>query len=40
MLTFSAYHLMTPYICTMFQENISNGFRFTEVTHTEIYKSA
>ena len=27
---FSAHHLMTLYICTKFQENISKGFRVTE----------
>ena len=28
---FSAHHLMTLYICTKFQENISKGFRVTEL---------
>ena len=37
---FSAYHLMTLYICTKFQENISKDFRVIERTHTEIYKGA
>ena len=27
MQSFSAYHLMTLYICTKFQENISKGFK-------------
>ena len=38
MLPFSAYCLMTLYIYTQFQENISKGFRVIERTHTEIYK--
>ena len=37
---FSAHHLMTLYICTKFQENISKGFRVIEQTHTEIYEGA
>ena len=37
---FSAYHLMTLYICTKFQENISKGFRVIKQPHTEIYKKA
>ena len=35
---FSEHHLITLYICTQFQENISKGFRVTEQTHTKIYK--
>ena len=37
---FSAYHLMTFYICTKLQENISKGFKVIKRTHTEIYKGA
>ena len=40
MLPFSAHRLLTLYICTKFQENISRGFRVTEWTHTDIYKGA
>ena len=36
----SANCLMTLYICTKFQQNISKGFRVIEQTHTEIYKGA
>ena len=37
---FSAHQLMTLYICTKFQENISKGFKVIKGTHTEIYKAA
>ena len=37
---FSAHHMMTLYICAKIQENISEGFRVIEQTHTEIYKGA
>ena len=35
---FTAYHLMTLYICTKFQENISKDFKVIKGTHTEITK--
>ena len=35
---FSAHHLMTLYICTKFQANISKGSRVIKWTHTEIYE--
>ena len=35
---FTAYHLMTLYIGTKFQENISKGFKVIKGTHTEIYE--
>ena len=37
---FSAYYLMTFYICTNFQEYISKGFKVIKRTHPAIYKGA
>ena len=37
---FSAHHLITVYISTKFQENMSKCFRVIEQTHTKIYKGA